>query len=93
MPPKPESSSNKASGDILAMLRDMQIRSDHQYATLSAEISTLRDRMNTNPPLPPPPPPPLFQHTPKTPKISLLPFDGSNPLDWIFQAEQYFELT
>ncbi|KAE8665795.1 hypothetical protein F3Y22_tig00112528pilonHSYRG00009 [Hibiscus syriacus] len=26
----------------------------------------------------------------KPPKLSLPPFDGSNPLDWIFQAELYF---
>ena len=30
---------------------------------------------------------------PKTPKPRLSPFDGSNPLDWLFQAEQFFELT
>lgn len=29
----------------------------------------------------------------KPPKITLNSFDGSNPLDWIFQAEQYFEYT
>lgn len=33
------------------------------------------------------------QPTPKPPKITLFPFDGSNPLDWIFQAEQYFQYT
>ncbi|OMO87633.1 Retrotransposon gag protein [Corchorus olitorius] len=32
--------------------------------------------------------PAAFQ--PKTPKFHLLPFDGSIPHDWIFQAEQYF---
>jgi hypothetical protein len=26
----------------------------------------------------------------KPPKLRLLPFDGSNPLDWIFQANQFF---
>jgi len=30
---------------------------------------------------------------PKTPKPHLSQFDGSNPLDWLFQAEQFFELT
>ncbi|MCI16767.1 hypothetical protein A2U01_0037911, partial [Trifolium medium] len=29
----------------------------------------------------------------KPPKIHLPPFDGSNPLDWIFQADQYFDLA
>lgn len=26
----------------------------------------------------------------KPPKLRLLPFDGTNPLDWLFQAEQFF---
>lgn len=30
---------------------------------------------------------------PKTPKITLNSFGGTDPLDWIFQAEQYFELN
>jgi hypothetical protein len=30
-------------------------------------------------------------NTIKPPKVRLLPFDGSNPLDWIFQANQFFE--
>jgi len=30
---------------------------------------------------------------PKPPKITLRPFDGYEPLDWIFQAEQYFNLS
>ncbi|KAK9071834.1 hypothetical protein SSX86_008263 [Deinandra increscens subsp. villosa] len=29
-------------------------------------------------------------NTPRPPKINLPMFDGSNPLDWIFQAENYF---
>src|ERR1044072_1528990 len=29
---------------------------------------------------------------PKNPKLTLDHFDGTNPLDWIFQAEQYFSL-
>ncbi|PNX55841.1 hypothetical protein L195_g049472, partial [Trifolium pratense] len=27
----------------------------------------------------------------KPPKVRLLPFDGSNPLDWVFQANQFFD--
>lgn len=30
---------------------------------------------------------------PKPPKITLRSFDGSEPLDWIFQAEQHFDLS
>lgn len=33
------------------------------------------------------------QPVPKPPKIILNSFDGSNLLDWIFQAEQYFTYT
>lgn len=42
------------------------------------------------PPLPPPPPPPP-NHQPRPPQITLPNFDGSNPLDWIFQANNYFD--
>jgi len=47
----------------------------------------------------PEPPKPIFHHAesststnpnPHPPKITLPLFDGSNPLDWIFQAENYF---
>ncbi|KAJ0895862.1 putative nucleotidyltransferase, Ribonuclease H [Helianthus annuus] len=33
---------------------------------------------------------PLETSNPRPPKINLPMFDGSNPLDWIFQAENYF---
>ncbi|KAL0462146.1 UNVERIFIED_CONTAM: hypothetical protein Slati_0102200 [Sesamum latifolium] len=35
-------------------------------------------------------PPLLTVPTPKPPKLHLPPFDGSAPLDWMFQADQYF---
>ncbi|XP_019450597.1 PREDICTED: uncharacterized protein LOC109352871 [Lupinus angustifolius] len=35
-------------------------------------------------------PPPTTQ--PRPPKLQLTPFDGSEPLDWLFQAEQFFQL-
>ncbi|XP_019450613.1 PREDICTED: uncharacterized protein LOC109352884 [Lupinus angustifolius] len=35
--------------------------------------------------------PPFHQSQPRPPKLQLLPFDGSEPLDWIFQAEQFFQ--
>nr|KYP60274.1 hypothetical protein KK1_015727 [Cajanus cajan] len=40
-----------------------------------------------------PPIPPLnaIPHSQiRPPKLNLLPFDGSDPLDWLFQADQYF---
>nr|GEZ38524.1 hypothetical protein [Tanacetum cinerariifolium] len=42
------------------------------------------------PPPPPPPPLPPTHQQPRPPKIFLPTFDGSNPLDWIFQADNYF---
>lgn len=61
---------------------------------LNEELSTLREQIAAashasaiiNPT-------PNTQPLPKPPKIILNSFDGSNPLDWIFQAEQYFEYT
>ncbi|KAJ0453998.1 putative retrotransposon gag domain-containing protein [Helianthus annuus] len=46
---------------------------------------------NNPPPNNPPPnnPPPIHSAM-RTPKIHLPTFDGSNPLDWVFQAENYF---
>ncbi|XP_019441720.1 PREDICTED: uncharacterized protein LOC109346555 [Lupinus angustifolius] len=48
---------------------------------------------------PPPPPPPTYGSgyfpppgTIKLPKLHLQPFDGTEPQDWVFQAEQYFNL-
>ncbi|KAL0447824.1 UNVERIFIED_CONTAM: hypothetical protein Slati_1910300 [Sesamum latifolium] len=38
----------------------------------------------------PPPPPLLTVPAPKPPKLHLPPFDGSAPLDWMFQVDQYF---
>lgn len=36
------------------------------------------------------PTPNQFSHTFRTPKIELSVFDGSEPLEWLFQAEQFF---
>lgn len=32
----------------------------------------------------------VFDNKPRAPKLFLPTFDGTNPLDWLFQAEQYF---
>ncbi|GKB30446.1 ty3-gypsy retrotransposon protein [Tanacetum coccineum] len=64
-----------------------------QLSVLNAKVDALTNSMATllqaRPPPPPPPPPPHNQ--PRPPKILLPNFDGSNPLDWIFQANNYFE--
>ncbi|KAJ9553062.1 hypothetical protein OSB04_017107 [Centaurea solstitialis] len=57
-----------------------------QTSTLISTIATSDLTKPTEPPTPPPHQPP----PPKSPKIQLPLFDGSNPLDWLFQADQYF---
>ncbi|CAL0329649.1 unnamed protein product [Lupinus luteus] len=43
-------------------------------------------------PFPPQPPQPHTRSPPIPPKLQLTPFNGSNPLKWIFQAEQFLQL-
>ncbi|XP_058784061.1 uncharacterized protein LOC131658827 [Vicia villosa] len=50
---------------------------------------------NPNIPIFPQPPFPQYANIPplpplRTPKLELVMFDGSNPLEWLFQAEQFF---
>lgn len=86
MPPKVEKS-EQLSDEQLAQLRDMM------DSIITTRLDTFREQLIlTQPKIP------TNHHTqqplqPKPPKVRLLPFDGSNPLDWIFQAEQYFELS
>jgi hypothetical protein len=49
------------------------------------------ESLNSQIPLNQPSPPPTPDTQLKPPKIRLLPFDGSNPLDWVFQANQFFD--
>ena len=58
-----------------------------QSDTMNNILKLLAANNNQAPPLPPPPPPNAH---PRLPKIYLLNFDGSNPLDWVFQVENYF---
>ncbi|GJT99429.1 ty3-gypsy retrotransposon protein [Tanacetum coccineum] len=79
MPPRKDTSND----DQPTSLQD-------QIAALNTKFDTLLTHLLQAPPPPPPPPPP--PHTqPRPPKIFLPNFDGSNPLDWIFQANNYFE--
>lgn len=93
MPPKPEKH-EKSTEELIAQIKEMQLRieaittqQENFQQFLASQIPTLIREQLSGYSHPRPTP------TPKPPKINLLPFDGSNPLDWIFQAEQYFDLT
>nr|GEU72163.1 ankyrin repeat-containing domain, PGG domain protein [Tanacetum cinerariifolium] len=86
---------------VLSLLSTMPPRKDtsnddqptsfqYQLNALTAKVDAILNRMATQTPPPPPPPPPPHNQ-PRPPKILLPNFDGSNPLDWIFQANNYFE--
>lgn len=77
--------------DVLAQMKEMQLAFERQYTVMATEIATLREQVVNHKPsgsgsAPPTP-------APKAANVRLSPFDGSNPLEWIFQAEQYFDLT
>ncbi|KAL0412968.1 UNVERIFIED_CONTAM: hypothetical protein Sradi_1498500 [Sesamum radiatum] len=91
---------------LSAVTESWEQRHDSLAASLSDIQLLLASRLPPPPPSPPlsavpsalpapPPSPPI--HSPsgsfsplKPPKLHLSPFDGSAPLDWLFQAEQYF---
>ena len=99
MPPRQE----RPPYDISILLREMQQSIDsvtnqqEQFQTfLTTQLPLLiKEHVASSSPQnntfasPSTPPPPLM----KTPKIRLSSFDGTNPLEWIFQAESYFLLT
>lgn len=93
MPPKPEKNEKpeKPNEEILTQLHAMRLTMESNlqsfiHEQVTTHMDTLRDQLaiitQTN-----------QKPSHKTPKIHLLPFDGSNPLDWIFQTEHYFELN
>ncbi|GJS06497.1 transposon ty3-G gag-pol polyprotein [Tanacetum coccineum] len=59
-----------------------------QTATLISTIAQNHGRTHQQPPNNAPPMPYGLKIWP--PKLNLPAFDGSNPLDWLFQADQYF---
>ncbi|KAL4582832.1 hypothetical protein LXL04_007393 [Taraxacum kok-saghyz] len=83
---------------LIANMTTQSARMATQHDTLNNVVhllTALTQHLNRQPdPPPPPPPPPNDQHrpnnNPRPPKILLPTFDGSNPLDWLFQAENYF---
>ncbi|KAL4581954.1 hypothetical protein LXL04_006488 [Taraxacum kok-saghyz] len=94
MTPKTETSSNN-DNPVAAlhahMLHIAQITTDTN-AKIDQLIQLMIDQRVNQPPPPPPPPPrqPPNQNI-RPPKILLPTFNGSNPLDWLFQATNYFE--
>ncbi|KAL4592325.1 hypothetical protein LXL04_005316 [Taraxacum kok-saghyz] len=86
MPPKEEKPDN-ADTPITAlhahMLHIAQISTNtNTKLDRLIELLTLREQ---------PPPPPPSPNQPRPPKISLPNFDGSKPLDWIIQSNNYFD--
>nr|GEW64119.1 retrotransposon Gag protein [Tanacetum cinerariifolium] len=54
-------------------------------------IATLTQTLQQTTQMPPPiAPPPNRDLQIRPPKLNLPSFDGTNPLDWLFQADQYF---
>ena len=86
MPPKPENTQNPKSEkmdleEFAAQMREMKLHIDSISRDHEVFQSLLTNQNSTpNSPF-------------KPPKITLLPFDGSNPLDWLFQADQFFDLS
>ncbi|KAL0419109.1 UNVERIFIED_CONTAM: hypothetical protein Sradi_1324400 [Sesamum radiatum] len=75
---------------LVAAVSDLR----HQFHTFPPAPSLSVSFAATSPSTPQQPPPALppspSSSNIKLPKLTLPPFDGSNPLDWIFQAEQFF---
>ncbi|PNY06477.1 hypothetical protein L195_g002943, partial [Trifolium pratense] len=90
MPPKIEQNTS-FSDEQLLQLREML------DSLVTTRLDTFREQLTlASTPAHRPPPIGSSQSAAihlKPPKIVLHPFDGSNPLDWIFQAEQYFDLS
>ncbi|KAL4555814.1 hypothetical protein LXL04_038442 [Taraxacum kok-saghyz] len=93
MPPKAEHTDDKktlTADDHLQAMLHLQTAANDRLDTLTHTLNTLVTFLTTqnhhDPPQPPPPPPPQL----RPPKIQLPNFSGTNPLEWIFQAENYF---
>ncbi|KAL0319961.1 UNVERIFIED_CONTAM: Retrovirus-related Pol polyprotein from transposon.6 [Sesamum radiatum] len=102
MPPKSTQAIEEAILALSERLSELHASMEVRHDSLAAVVAGIQQQLNTMPspsfsspslPLPNPPPPPPLLHSPtplKLPKLHLPPFDGSNPLDWLFQAEQFF---
>ncbi|KAI3790593.1 hypothetical protein L2E82_03750 [Cichorium intybus] len=88
MSPKAESSST--SDNTNTVLHDQMQTLIRISTATAAKLEQLVNFLVAKESPPPPPPPPPPNNNRRLPKIHLPTFDGSNPLDWIFQAENYF---
>ncbi|XP_011078981.1 uncharacterized protein LOC105162605 [Sesamum indicum] len=83
---------------LSALVQDLRTTMDERHDSTVAAISALQRRSSSPPPsLMVPSSPPLpsevapeVEPLPSPPKIHLQLFDGSNPLDWLFHADQFF---
>lgn len=96
MPPKPEHKPDDplTTHEQLQALLHLTTATDTRLDTLTTNMTNLVNLITTqqlNPPPPQPPPPPPHNQQPRSLKISLPSFDGSNPLDWTFQANNYYD--
>lgn len=97
MPPKNENKVDEppTTNEQLQALLHLTTATNHRFDTLTTNMNTLitllTNQQNNQPPPPPPPLPPPPQQQPRPPKIFLPNFDGTTPLDWLFQATNYFE--
>lgn len=67
---------------------DQDLKNEAFLSTLQLIQTQLSDNKTLSIPTNPTP---THIDTPKPPKLILPAFDGSNPLEWIFQAEQFFK--
>ncbi|KAL4587543.1 hypothetical protein LXL04_000414 [Taraxacum kok-saghyz] len=102
-PPAPPTHQNPPMDDPLQALVHLNTANAYRLDSISHNLTQLIHLLaaqqpppqpppHQQPPHPPPqPPPPPPNNQPRPPKISLPNFDGSNPLDWLFQANNYFD--
>ncbi|KAL4568423.1 hypothetical protein LXL04_024036 [Taraxacum kok-saghyz] len=100
MAPKPEFASTSDNPKVTAdnpiaalqahMLHIAQLSTDTN-SKLDQLIDLMTHQRINQPPPPPPPPPRHNNQTIRPPKILLPNFDDTNPLVWLFQANNYFE--
>ncbi|MCI10163.1 hypothetical protein A2U01_0031255, partial [Trifolium medium] len=100
-PPEPEPPTlhqlQESIRNLTAAFTDFRNTQDQRHTQYLTSIETLNTQVQT-PPHSIPSSSHVIQGTPqhnqdntlKPPKLRLLPFDGTNPLDWVFQANQFF---
>jgi hypothetical protein len=72
---------------LTTSFNDFKTKQELRHELYLHSFQTLHHRIESSSSATHHPPP---GHNIKPPKLKLHSFDGSNPLDWIFQADQYF---